>query len=70
MRTECEDKYGHVVHIAVDPNSQGDIHIAFDRIQGGDNALKGLNGRFFGGNMISATPVVEAVYKSQFPKAL
>ncbi|RAL67622.1 hypothetical protein DID88_008374 [Monilinia fructigena] len=47
-----------------DPNSQGDIYLKFDRVQGGENAIKGLNGRYFGGRMISATPVVDAVYSS------
>ncbi|KAI9834192.1 MAG: hypothetical protein M1838_005550 [Thelocarpon superellum] len=68
VRAECEDKYGHVVHIALDPNSQGDIYLKFDRVQGGENAIKGLNGRFFGGRQISATPVVDAVYGSLFSR--
>ncbi|TVY76164.1 RNA-binding protein rsd1 [Lachnellula suecica] len=68
VRAEAEEKYGHVVHIALDPNSQGDIYLKFDRVQGGENAIKGLNGRFFGGRMISATPVVDAVYSSLFSR--
>lgn len=68
VKEECEEKYGHVVHISLDPNTQGDIYLKFDRIQGGDNAIKGLNGRYFGGRQISAQPVVEAVYSSLFSK--
>ncbi|KAI9797334.1 MAG: hypothetical protein M1833_005513 [Piccolia ochrophora] len=68
VRAECEEKYGHVVHIALDSNSQGDIYLKFDRVQGGENAIKGLNGRFFGGKQISATPVVDAVYSSLFSR--
>ncbi len=68
VRAECEEKYGHVVHIALDPNSQGDIYLKFDRVQGGENAIKGLNGRFFGGNQITAQPVVDAVYSSLFSR--
>lgn len=68
VRAEAEEKYGHVVHIALDPNSQGDIYLKFDRVQGGENAIKGLNGRYFGGWMISATPVVDAVYSSLFSR--
>ncbi|KAI9818624.1 MAG: hypothetical protein M1832_004397 [Thelocarpon impressellum] len=68
VRAECEEKYGHVVHISLDPNSQGDIYLKFDRVQGGENAIKGLNGRFFGGRQISATPVVDAVYGSLFSR--
>ncbi|TAQ84167.1 hypothetical protein B7494_g7510 [Chlorociboria aeruginascens] len=69
VRAEAEEKYGHVVHIALDPNSQGDIYLKFDRVQGGENAIKGLNGRYFGGRMISATPVVDAVYSRLFLKS-
>ncbi|KAI9809145.1 MAG: hypothetical protein M1825_002435 [Sarcosagium campestre] len=68
VRAECEEKYGHVVHIALDANSNGDIYLKFDRVQGGENAIKGLNGRYFGGKQISATPVVDAVYSSLFSR--
>ncbi|KIX07391.1 uncharacterized protein Z518_02044 [Rhinocladiella mackenziei CBS 650.93] len=68
VRAECEDKYGHVVHIALDPNTQGDIYLKFERVSGGENAIKGLNGRYFGGRQISAQPVVDAVYSSLFSR--
>ncbi|KAJ5901685.1 hypothetical protein N7495_002213 [Penicillium taxi] len=68
VRTECEAKYGRVVHISLDPNSTGDIYLKFDRVQGGENAIKGLNGRFFGGKQITAQPVVDAVYSSLFSR--
>jgi RNA-binding protein 39 len=66
---EANNKYGHVVHIAVDPNSKGDIYIKFDKVQGGENAIKGLNGRYFDGRMIDAAPVVDAVYSSLFSRS-
>ncbi|KAF3070873.1 RNA-binding protein rsd1 [Daldinia childiae] len=68
VRQEAEEKYGHVVHISLDPNSPGDIFLKFDKVQGGENAIKGLNGRYFGGRMISAAPVVDAVYSSLFSR--
>ncbi|KAK5162619.1 hypothetical protein LTR04_003253 [Oleoguttula sp. CCFEE 6159] len=68
IKAECEQKYGHVVHIAVDPNTQGDVYCKFDKVQGGENAIKGLNGRFFSGRQISAQPVVDAVYSSLFTR--
>ncbi|KAL9001993.1 MAG: hypothetical protein Q9188_005057 [Gyalolechia gomerana] len=68
VRAECTEKYGKVVHIALDPNTQGDIYLKFDKVQGGENAIKGLNGRFFGGRQISAQPVVDAVYSSLFSR--
>ncbi|MCJ1327838.1 hypothetical protein MMC10_004513 [Thelotrema lepadinum] len=69
VRAECEEKYGHVVHISLDPNTQGDIYLKFSSVQGGENAIKGLNGRFFGGRQISAQPIVDAVYSSLFSRA-
>ncbi|KAL7912839.1 hypothetical protein GGI35DRAFT_441268 [Trichoderma velutinum] len=68
VRQEAEQRYGHVVHISVDPNSKGDIYLKFDKVQGGENAIKGLNGRYFGGRMIDASPVVDAVYSSLFSR--
>ncbi|KAF4960668.1 hypothetical protein FSARC_10410 [Fusarium sarcochroum] len=68
VRQEAENRYGHVVHISVDPNSKGDIYLKFDKVQGGENAIKGLNGRYFGGRMIDASPVVDAVYSSLFSR--
>ena len=68
VRAECEEKYGHVVHISLDANTPGDIYLKFDKVQGGENAIKGLNGRFFGGRQISAQPVVDAVYSSLFSR--
>ncbi|CAM1503946.1 Fc.00g015370.m01.CDS01 [Cosmosporella sp. VM-42] len=68
VRSEAEERYGHVVHISVDPNSKGDIYLKFDKVQGGENAIKGLNGRYFGGRMIDASPVVDAVYSSLFSR--
>ncbi|KAL9054538.1 MAG: hypothetical protein Q9162_004094 [Coniocarpon cinnabarinum] len=69
VRVECNQKYGRVVHVSVDPNSQGDIYIAFDKLEGGDAAYKSLQGRFFGGRPITASFIVEAIYKTNFPKA-
>ncbi|KAK2600178.1 Phosphatidylinositol-3-phosphatase SAC1 [Conoideocrella luteorostrata] len=68
IRAEAEKQYGHVVHISVDPNSKGDVYLKFDKVQGGENAIKGLNGRYFGGRMINASPVVDAVYSSLFSR--
>ncbi|KAK0285130.1 Phosphatidylinositol-3-phosphatase SAC1 [Friedmanniomyces endolithicus] len=71
VSTECEDKYGHVVHIGLSlDNNDGEIYIKFDRVEGGQNAIRGLNGRWFGGQMITAQFVVDAVYHMNFPKAL
>jgi len=64
------DSYGKVVHLALFRDTQeGEVYVKFAEISGGDNALKGLNGRFFDGRTLSAQPVVDAVYNMNFPKA-
>ncbi len=57
------------MHIAVDRNTPGEVYLKFDKVQGGENAIKGLNGRYFGGRMINASPVVDAIYSSIFSRA-
>uniref|UniRef100_A0A060T5C0 ARAD1C10802p n=1 Tax=Blastobotrys adeninivorans TaxID=409370 RepID=A0A060T5C0_BLAAD len=69
VKLECEDKYGPVIHIAVDQSGEGEIYVKFAEVSMGMNAIKGLNGRFFGGRRVSASPVVELVYSLKFPKA-
>lgn len=65
IRKECEQKYGPVFHCALDPNN-GDVYIKFHRVESGEKALQGLNGRFFAGRTITAQPMVDAVYSSLF----
>ncbi|KAE9983698.1 hypothetical protein BLS_003845 [Venturia inaequalis] len=68
LKTECEDKYGKISHISLDPNT-GEAWIKFEQIAGGQKAMKGLNGRFFAGRTLSADFVVDAVYSSLFGRA-
>lgn len=64
VKTECDKKYGKVVHIAVDANSEGDIFVKFDSVTGGEKALQGLNGRNFNSRKIRASYVVDKIYNS------
>ena len=68
VREEC-GKLGTVVHVAIDPSLNGDMYLKFTTVSGGEAAIKGLNGRWFGGKTISAQPVVDAVYSSLFSRA-
>ncbi|KAI9721584.1 MAG: hypothetical protein M1828_005074 [Chrysothrix sp. TS-e1954] len=69
IKNECDEKYGQVVHIRLDPNTEGDVYVKFDRVQGGQNAILGLNGRFFGGRTLTAQFMVDPVYKTLFPES-
>ncbi|XP_014554191.1 hypothetical protein COCVIDRAFT_28699 [Bipolaris victoriae FI3] len=64
VKSECDKKYGKVVHIAVDTNSEGEIFVKFDSVSGGEKALQGLNGRSFNGRVIRASYVVDKIYNS------
>jgi RNA-binding protein 39 len=64
VKVECDKKYGKVVHIAVDPNTEGDIYVKFDSVSGGEKALQGLNGRSFNHRTIRASYVVDKIYNS------
>ncbi|KAH7081067.1 hypothetical protein FB567DRAFT_562556 [Paraphoma chrysanthemicola] len=64
VKDECDKKYGKVVHVAVDPNTEGDIYVKFDSVSGGEKALQGLNGRGFNHRTIRASYVVDKIYNS------
>ncbi|GAA5898509.1 hypothetical protein JCM6882_007802 [Rhodosporidiobolus microsporus] len=55
VKGECEDKYGKVVDIYVVKESQGEIYIRFEAVDGAVKAVAGLNGRWFGGRQIEAS---------------
>lgn len=70
IQTECNEKYGPVVHVSVARDSTvGEVYIKFKDVESGKNAILGLNGRWFGGRRITAQYLVEAVYNVNFPKA-
>lgn len=67
---KVSEDYGKVLHIHVDPSSkQGEVYIKFEKVEQGERALLGLNGRYFGGKMLVAMAVVEMVYSLKFPKS-
>ncbi|KAL5374357.1 hypothetical protein PMIN02_012270 [Paraphaeosphaeria minitans] len=69
IKVECDKKYGKVVHIAVDANSDGEVFVKFDSVSGGEKALQGLNGRTFNYQVIRASYVVDKVYNSLYGAA-
>lgn len=67
---ECKAQYGEVVHIGLNlDSSEGEVYLKFKDLQGSKNAIQGLNGRYFGGNRITAAYIVDAIYNTNFPKA-
>ncbi len=79
VKGEIEGKYGKLKRIKVDKMSavrnsqshrdqakekQGEVYLEFDVIAAGQNAIKGLNGRFFGGRQLQASFISEALFKA------
>ncbi|CAK4032120.1 RNA-binding rsd1 [Lecanosticta acicola] len=70
IEEECNATYGKVVHVGIPPDGdQGQVYIKFAELKGGEKALRGLNGRYFDGKMVTADTMVEAVYNMNFPQA-
>jgi RNA-binding protein 39 len=64
VRGECEDKYGPVVGIKVEKETQGEIYVKFDSIESAQKAIQSLNGRFFGGRSVSAAFISNAIFQA------
>ncbi|KAF2816056.1 splicing factor, CC1-like protein [Mytilinidion resinicola] len=71
VRDECNESYGTVLHIGIDPvSTPGEVYVKFTEIAGGEKAIKGLNGRYFAGHMVTAEPVSDAMYNIRFPNSV
>ncbi|ODO06636.1 hypothetical protein I350_03994 [Cryptococcus amylolentus CBS 6273] len=64
VKGEVESKYGKVVRIKVEKMSAGEVYIEFAEVESATNAIRGLNGRFFGGRMLMAGYISEALFKA------
>eukprot|EP01114_Cavostelium_apophysatum_P009992 TRINITY_DN2335_c0_g1_i1.p1 TRINITY_DN2335_c0_g1~~TRINITY_DN2335_c0_g1_i1.p1 ORF type:complete len:354 (+),score=98.02 TRINITY_DN2335_c0_g1_i1:487-1548(+) len=65
---ECS-KFGSIVHVYVDKDSQGFVYMKFGSIPGAQNAINALNGRWFAGRMIEVDFVPEYIYHNRFPES-
>ncbi|KAG8987434.1 hypothetical protein FRB90_003347 [Tulasnella sp. 427] len=61
VKDECEAKYGKVDAIKVEVESQGEIYLRFATVEDATKAIEGLNGRWFGGNQVSAAYISDAI---------
>ncbi|KZT02659.1 splicing factor, CC1-like protein [Laetiporus sulphureus 93-53] len=64
VKGECEEKYGKVEFIKVEKESQGEIYVKFDSVESAKKAVQGLNGRWFGGNQVSAAFISDAIMQA------
>lgn len=66
VRDECSASYGKVAHLHVEKESQGLVFVRFEKLEDGRKAVKGLNGRWFGGMKIRAVFVSDEDYSKRF----
>ncbi|ELU40879.1 splicing factor, CC1-like family protein [Rhizoctonia solani AG-1 IA] len=64
VRGECEEKYGKVLDLKVEKESEGEIYIKFESVESAEKAIKGLNGRWFGGKQVTASPIPDAIMQA------
>ncbi|KAJ7900311.1 hypothetical protein B0H14DRAFT_2556466 [Mycena olivaceomarginata] len=64
VKGECTEKYGKVEAIKVERETQGEIYLKFDTIESAKKAVQGLNGRWFGGNQVSAAFISDAIMQA------
>lgn len=60
-------KYGRLLHIHVDAESDGVVFLRYQEVESAMNSLKDFNGRFFAARKVVAEYVVERSYESRFP---
>ncbi|KDQ16749.1 hypothetical protein BOTBODRAFT_106812 [Botryobasidium botryosum FD-172 SS1] len=65
VKGECEEKYGPVEIVQVVKESAGEIYVKFDSIETAKSAISGLNGRWFGGKLVSAAFIPDAMMQAQ-----
>ncbi|XP_010548117.1 PREDICTED: RNA-binding protein 39-like [Tarenaya hassleriana] len=68
VQEECS-KFGKLNHIFVDKNSSGFVYLRFETVQAAMNGQRALHGRWFAGNMITATYMTPQMYEEKFPES-
>ncbi|XP_019057419.1 PREDICTED: RNA-binding protein 39 isoform X2 [Tarenaya hassleriana] len=68
VQEECS-KFGKLNHIFVDKNSAGFVYLRFETTQAAMSAQRALHGRWFAGNMITATYMTPQAYEAKFPES-
>ena len=56
-------KYGRLLHVHVDKQSQGHVYLRFATVDAAAAAFAALHGRWFGGRQLVATYIPEPTYR-------
>ncbi|SCV70219.1 BQ2448_1613 [Microbotryum intermedium] len=65
VKEECQNSYGPILDIYVLKESKGEIYIRFGSVEDAVKAVAGLNGRFFGGNQITASHTSDQLFDAK-----
>ncbi|KAI9705206.1 MAG: hypothetical protein M1820_005353 [Bogoriella megaspora] len=69
LKEGCNERFGNVVHISLQPNSAGEVYVKFSKLGEATQAIQGLNGRNFNERKTAASYVIDHVYSSLFPSS-
>jgi len=64
VKKECEEQYGKVSALKVERDSAGEIYVKFDVVDYAAKAVASLNGRYFGGRLVSAAHISDAIMQA------
>ncbi|KAI0348589.1 splicing factor, CC1-like protein [Trametopsis cervina] len=67
LADDCEvelTKYGKVLFLKVEKESQGEIYVKYGDVESAKKAIEGLNGRWFGGRQVSAAFISDAIMQA------
>lgn len=65
VEEECA-KFGPVLHIFVDKNSQGNVYVKFQQPDAARHAAEAMNGRWFAGRQLAFEYIPQHVYNDKF----
>eukprot|EP00479_Gromia_sphaerica_P011585 TRINITY_DN577_c0_g1_i2.p1 TRINITY_DN577_c0_g1~~TRINITY_DN577_c0_g1_i2.p1 ORF type:complete len:224 (-),score=42.79 TRINITY_DN577_c0_g1_i2:222-893(-) len=68
VEEECS-KFGKVLHVHVDKNTEGHVFMKFDTPAGAQTAVSALNGRWFAQKQIIAGVISKDLYEKRFPES-
>jgi len=62
VRDRLSQEFGTILHLKLNPDSDGDIYVKFSNVENGKRAYQSLQGRSFNGDKMNATYVPEGYY--------
>ena len=68
VKDRLSDEFGSILHIKLNPESEGDIYVKFSNVEDSKRAYQSLQGRSFNGDKMHAKYVPEGYYNTVISK--